>query len=87
MLAARMGDRVLCFCHGTPGSIISGSPDTIIENSPAARVGDLCSNCKGPPNPIIQGNPKTLINNRPAAHLGSAVVCGLVASSASKTVI
>lgn len=42
-----------------PNPIITGSPNTIIDNSPAARITDLVLLLPGP---IITGSPNTFIN-------------------------
>jgi uncharacterized Zn-binding protein involved in type VI secretion len=59
------------------GAIINGEPTVLINNRPAARVGDLYSGHPGfdprhphPPNPIINGNPRILIGGRPLGYLG-----------------
>lgn len=93
---AVLGNFVICWCFCfwglcPPGVIITGSTSTLVENRPAARLGDLCSNCCFSccpcPNPIIHGSFKTLIDNRPVAYSGSTVVCGTVTIGSIKTFV
>ncbi len=65
-------------CPGCPhpvvGPIISGSPDVLIDGSPAARVGDMGVHaaCCGPNLfTIAAGDEEVLINGRRAAYAGS----------------
>ncbi|WP_429236455.1 type VI secretion system PAAR protein [Aeromonas salmonicida] len=65
--------------HPTP--IISGSTDIIIDNKPAARVGDpLAPHSKpgSPPHPrsIATGSSTVFFNGKPAALTGSGIDCG-----------
>jgi uncharacterized Zn-binding protein involved in type VI secretion len=57
------------------GPVSAGSPDVVIGNSPAARVGDACV-CAGPPDSILAGSNGVMINNRPAARLGDGKMHG-----------
>src|SRR5512146_386107 len=79
-LAARMGDTC---AHG--GTIILGCPTVLIENMPAARVGDMHT-CPmvtpgTPPVPHVggpilpPGSPQVLIGFMPAARVGDTAVC------------
>src|SRR5512146_360675 len=79
-LAARMGDTC---AHG--GTIILGCPTVLIENMPAARVGDMHT-CPmvtpgTPPVPHVGGPilppgcPTVLIGFMPAARVGDMAVC------------
>jgi uncharacterized Zn-binding protein involved in type VI secretion len=68
-------------CVGLGGLICTGSCDVLIENSPAARVGDttmphlsLRGN-KHPPSCILSGACDVRVNNRPLAHVGSITSC------------
>lgn len=46
--------------HG-PGVVITGSKTVVINNLPAARMGDTILEAIGPPNKIVKGEMKTLI--------------------------
>ena len=46
-----------------------GCPTVLIQDLPAARLGDMAT-CVGPPNSIIMGSPTVMIGNRPAARMG-----------------
>jgi uncharacterized Zn-binding protein involved in type VI secretion len=48
--------------HG-PGVVIDGSPTVLINNLPAARMGDTILEPIGPPNKIVKGCPTVLIGN------------------------
>lgn len=97
--AARIGDLAICFCPGfpcgicPPGVIVTGSPNTFVENLPVARIGDIATNCCGCsgaclcPNVIIGGTPRVFVNMRPMAGLGSPITCGLVIGFAVRTYI
>lgn len=94
--AACLGDFVMCICACKtgpclPGSIITASHNTLINNRPAARVGDICTNCCGTcckcPNNILTGSLKTLINNMPAATFASSVSCGVILSGSPNTIL
>lgn len=79
-LAARMGDTC---AHG--GTIILGCPTVLIENMPAARVGDMhvCPMVTPgtPPIPHVggpilpPGSPTVLIGGMPAARMGDMATC------------
>jgi uncharacterized Zn-binding protein involved in type VI secretion len=45
-----------------------GCPTVLIQNLPAARVGDLLT-CVGPPDTIIMGSIGVLIGGQPAARM------------------
>ena len=72
--AARLTDKHLCGMETGPvphvgGPIIGpGCPTVLIQNLPAARVGDLLT-CVGPPDTIIKGSVTVLINGQPAARM------------------
>lgn len=48
--------------HG-PGVVIDGSPTVLINNLPAARMGDTIIEPLGPPNKIAMGCPTVIIGN------------------------
>ncbi|MDF1871399.1 PAAR domain-containing protein [Vannielia sp.] len=54
--------------HG-PGVVIDGSPTVLVNNLPAARMGDTLLEALGPPNKIATGHPTTLIGG--SANSGS----------------
>lgn len=68
------------------GPVIMGSPNVLIGNLPAARVGDPVT-CVGPPDTILQGSPTVLINGRPAARMGDATAHGGVIVGGLPTVL
>lgn len=79
--AARITDMHVCPMVGpgpvphVGGPIIVGSPNVLIGNLPAARVGDKAV-CVGPPDTIAMGSSGVLINNKPAARIGDSTVHG-----------
>lgn len=77
-----------------PG-VISGpcSVDVLINNRPAARMGDLHA-CTmppvagpHPPSPIAKGSATVLINNRPAARQLDTAGCGALIATGSPDVL
>jgi len=84
--ALRFGDFIKCTdgCSSCPkcpdGKIIQGSPNTFINNKPAARKDDKTSNCCGCccpcPNKILTGSTKTFINGKSAASNKSKISRG-----------
>lgn len=52
-----------------------GAPTVLINNLPAAVVGDSLV-CVGPPDSIIKGSGTVLICNKPAARLGDTTAHG-----------
>ena len=100
---ARVGDSVLGLPHGhgcpacphpVSGSIISGSPNVLIDGRPAVRVGDrgVACCCCGPNTFVIKtGDLNVLIDGKPAArlqdqtqHCGGAGVGKISTASGSK---
>ncbi|MCA9177963.1 MAG: PAAR domain-containing protein [Planctomycetales bacterium] len=74
MLAARIGDTVVCPAANGPvphvgGPIILGEPTVLIGMMPASRLGDQ-NVCVGPPGVIAKGSATVMIGNKPAARLG-----------------
>jgi len=70
------------FCPKTTGTvphvggpIVTGSPNVLIGNLPAARIGDT-QVCVGPPDKITRGSTGVFINGRGAARLGDATAHG-----------
>jgi uncharacterized Zn-binding protein involved in type VI secretion len=67
---------------GHPGLLMQGSPNVLIENRPAARVGDkhvcMLPPLAGPhpPSPVAKGSATVLINGKPAARQSDTAGCG-----------
>lgn len=63
------------------GSILTGSPDVLINGRPAVRVQDsgTAAGCGGPGDfTIIKGSATVLINGHPAARMGDRTLhCGM----------
>mgnify|MGYP000002584265 CR=1 FL=1 len=57
------------------GPIVTGSPNVLIANLPAARIGDTLV-CVGPPDKITQGSTGVFINGKGAARLGDGTAHG-----------
>ncbi len=57
------------------GPIVMGSPNVLIGNLPAARVGDMAV-CVGPPDKVSAGSSGVLINGKQAARLGDSTAHG-----------
>lgn len=82
--AARVSDTDACPLPGHgPNPVVVGSPNVLINNLPAARVGDAtaCGDA------ITVGIPTILINGMPIAHLGSATAHGGVIITGSGNVL
>lgn len=81
--AARKGDPT---DHG--GILISGSPDTTIGGSPAARKSADNHAC---PNhgrgPIVTGSGTVLIDGNPAARVGDKCACAAAIANGCATVL
>ena len=52
-----------------------GAPNVLINNKPAAIMGDMCT-CAGPPDMLVMGNPAVLINGKPVACVGDMTAHG-----------
>ena len=63
-----------------------GEPTVLIENMPAARVGDMCT-CTGPPDTIVAGSGTVMIGGMPAARMGDSTSHGGTIVLGSFTVI
>ncbi len=70
---SRISDRGT---HG--GVIVTGSPNTIDENKPSARIGDVYICPIHGLQVIVTGSPKTIVNNRRNARISSVTSCGSV---------
>ena len=77
--AHRLGDKCTgepCF---PPTTLAQASPDTLVNNLGAARVGDLyiphfCALVTHP-SPLGKGSSTVFINNLPACRMGDNVAC------------
>lgn len=80
---AKVGDRVICQCKGSPHNIVSGASATMVDGIPVARIGDK-SSCGAV---ISSGASWYSVEGSPAAIHGSATSCGgyIVAASSAIT--
>lgn len=65
--------------HG--GKVIEGSPQSLVDGKPIARVGDkvTCpSKGHGGTTTIVTGDPTCLIDGKPAARHGDKTACGAI---------
>ena len=90
--AVRMNDMHICpMVNGTVphvgGPILpGGNSSVLIENMPAAVVGDNCI-CTGPPDIIANGSTTVLIGGKPAARVGDPTAHGGSIVMGSATVL
>lgn len=75
---ARLGDPG---SHG--GTIVTGSPDVILNGKNVARVGDTYACPIHGPNPIVEGSPDDFVNGKKVARVGDATECGAVITDGS----
>ncbi|WDE08523.1 PAAR domain-containing protein [Thalassomonas viridans] len=68
------------------GPIVNGSPNVLIGNLPAARIGDTLV-CVGPPDKITQGSTGVFINGKGAARLGDGTAHGGKITEGNPTVL
>jgi uncharacterized Zn-binding protein involved in type VI secretion len=92
-MAARITDNHTCPMvdpgpkpHVGGPVIAPGCPTVLVEDLPAARVGDGAM-CAGPPDVIVMGAPDVLIGDRPAARVGDPTAHGGVLVSGATTVL
>ena len=90
--AATVGDIGTDHDGFPPTPIIEGSQDIIIDNKPAARVGDKLAPHAKPGSPphdrsIATGSSTVFFNGKPAALTGSEVGCGGVIIGGSSVFI
>lgn len=90
--AATIGDLGTDHDGFPPTPIIEGSPDIIIDNKPAARVGDKLAPHAKPGSPphdraISTGSSTVFFNGKPAAITGSEIGCGGVIIGGSSVII
>lgn len=89
---ATIGSIHVCpMCSGsTPhvGGPITGpgSPNILVNNKPAALMGDMCT-CVGPPDVIVQGAPNVFFNGVPVVCQGDLTAHGGVITVGEPTVI
>lgn len=73
---ARVGDKTVgkCHCHivtiDVEGTIITGSPDRILDGRPVARLGDIIKADCGHTCKIITASSSVITNGRGTARLG-----------------
>ncbi|WP_322015182.1 PAAR domain-containing protein [Paraburkholderia sp. J12] len=81
---SRVGDLI---DHG--GSIITGSPDVLIDGIPAALAGISSAVCPLHPSAqvLVSGSATVFINDVPAAMAGGKTSCGSVVTSGSPDVL
>lgn len=90
--AARASDMHVCPAASgsvphVGGPILPGSNSTVlIENLPAAIVGDSCV-CTGPPDSLVQGSSTVLIAGSPAVRMGDSTAHGGTVVLGSATVL
>lgn len=78
MNVARFGDKLrgICSCHATPqtvtATIITGSPDTLVNGYPVARLGDTVKTSCGHYGKIITASPTHFANGLGVARLGDS---------------
>ncbi len=64
-----------------------GVPNVLVENLPAASVGDTCT-CVGPPDVIVEGGSTTVLAaNKPVVCLGGKTSHGGVVVAGAPTVV
>jgi uncharacterized Zn-binding protein involved in type VI secretion len=78
---ARVGDAI---SHG--GSIVAGSPDTLVNGIPVARLGDAVVCDIHGPGVIVTASPDILVNGLGLARLGDLISCGAVIVEGSENV-
>jgi uncharacterized Zn-binding protein involved in type VI secretion len=89
--AARLNDAHICpQTSPSPhlGGVVVGPGEAtvLIENLPAACIGDMCA-CAGPPNAITAGASTILVADKSAARLGDSTAHGGTIAAGSATVL
>lgn len=91
---ARIGDKTYGYCKkhkkDFKGTIISGSPNVLVEGSPAARIGDIVKSDCGHVGKIITGCPVVDVNSPPVARLGDktdGIYQATIVSACKKTFV
>jgi uncharacterized Zn-binding protein involved in type VI secretion len=75
---ARVGDAI---SHG--GNIVAGSPDTLVNLIPAARLGDAVMCDQHDEQTITSASIDTFVNDLGAARVGDSISCGATITSGS----
>lgn len=68
------------------GPLVQGCATVLIENQPAARVGDVAT-CTGPPDMVASGSSNVIIGYLPAARLGDPTAHGGIIAAGAPTVL
>ena len=91
--ASKLGDMVLHPAH-TPAIIMDGSPNVLINGTPASTVGSMVSiHCAmfSPfpchPSVIASGSSTVFVNGKPLTRLGDKSACGGIVIKGSANVI
>jgi uncharacterized Zn-binding protein involved in type VI secretion len=89
--AARVTDAHVCpqtspSPHGGGVVVGPGESTVLIEDLPAACLGDACA-CAGPPNAITAGASTIFLGDKPAARLGDSTAHGGAVAAGSATVL
>ena len=89
--AARTTDAHVCpqtapSPHGGGAILGPGEATVLIEDLPAACLGDSCA-CAGPPNAITAGSSTVLVAEKPAARLGDSTAHGGKIAAGAGTVL
>lgn len=76
-----------CF---SPSTVVQGSPNVIVENSPAGRISDKCAphccfGCHGIA--IACGSSTVFINNLNAARIADCTTCDLIATGKMSIIV
>ncbi|WP_071871083.1 PAAR domain-containing protein [Atopomonas hussainii] len=90
--AGRLGDQDTGHDACGPTAVIAGSPNVLINNLPALRLGDPLAVHGCPAHAphgraLAVGSGTVLINNLPAGRVGDAVNCGGVMVQGSPNVL
>lgn len=90
---SKLGDMVIHAGH-TPATIMTGSPNVLINNIPASTVGSMVSvHCllsypfPCHPSTIANGSGTVLVNGKPLTRLGDSAGCGGIVIQGSANVI
>jgi len=72
------------------GTIVGGSPNVIVNNSPVARIGDpVAGHGVGPhASPVMaEGSGNVLANNIPVSRAGDLATCGHPATGSGDVIV
>jgi uncharacterized Zn-binding protein involved in type VI secretion len=79
---------------GSKGTIISAAKKTLVNNLPAARVGDMTKKHGGifsgrhrKTNPIVEGSSTVVCEYQPMSRAGHKVACGCTLNQGSSNVV